>query len=164
MSTATLDALQARLGHVFRDGSLLVRALTHRSHGADHNERLEFLGDAVLNLAVSDLLFDHFDDSPEGDLTRVRAHLVREDSLHRLALTLSLPDVLRLSNSKIGIALAKERGAAIDAITVVRAPGASTDALKLLQQPGFYQQLEEKSAYLATGIAKAAKDAILGSK
>ncbi|MDP4299814.1 ribonuclease III [Leptothrix discophora] len=100
MSTASLDQLQARLGHVFRDGSLLVRALTHRSHGADHNERLEFLGDAVLNLAVSDLLFDHFDDSPEGDLTRVRAHLVRQDMLHRIALSLGLPQQLRLSEGE----------------------------------------------------------------
>lgn len=100
VSTASLDQLQARLGHVFRDGGLLVRALTHRSHGADHNERLEFLGDAVLNLAVSDLLFDHFDDSPEGDLTRVRAHLVRQDMLHRVALSLGLPQQLRLSEGE----------------------------------------------------------------
>jgi ribonuclease-3 len=100
VSTASLDQLQARLGHVFRDGGLLVRALTHRSHGADHNERLEFLGDAVLNLAVSDLLFGHFDDSPEGDLTRVRAHLVRQDMLHRVALSLGLPQQLRLSEGE----------------------------------------------------------------
>ena len=61
---------------------------THRSFGADHNERLEFLGDAVLNLAVSSLLFERFAGSDEGDLTRVRAHLVREDSLHRAAIGL----------------------------------------------------------------------------
>jgi ribonuclease-3 len=95
-----LEALQQRIGHVFRDRSLLLRALTHRSHGADHNERLEFLGDAVLNVAVSDLLFDQYDDSPEGDLTRVRAHLVRQDMLHRLALSLQLPSVLRLSEGE----------------------------------------------------------------
>jgi len=95
LSTYPLDTLQARLGHVFRDQSLLLRAVSHRSHGADHNERLEFLGDAVLNMTVSDLLFDQFDDSPEGDLTRVRAHLVRQDMLHRLALSLQLPAVLR---------------------------------------------------------------------
>ncbi|MEY8875375.1 MAG: ribonuclease III [Leptothrix sp. (in: b-proteobacteria)] len=95
-----LDALQARLGHVFRDPVLLQRALTHRSHGHDHNERLEFLGDAVLNMTVSDLLFDQFDNSPEGDLTRVRAHLVRQDMLHRIALSLQLPVVLRLSDGE----------------------------------------------------------------
>ena len=97
---ARLDALQQRLGYRFTQPRLLTRALTHRSHGADHNERLEFLGDAVLNLAVSGLLYDRFSGSDEGDLTRVRAHLVREDSLHRVALTLSLPEVVRLSEGE----------------------------------------------------------------
>ncbi|MBL8326462.1 MAG: ribonuclease III [Rubrivivax sp.] len=95
-----LALLQRRLGHAFADESMLQRALTHRSFGAGHNERLEFLGDAVLNLAVSRLLYDRFGDSDEGDLTRVRAHLVREDSLHRAALALGLPDVLRLSEGE----------------------------------------------------------------
>ncbi len=95
-----LAELQQRVGHRFADPGLLVRALTHRSFGADHNERLEFLGDAVLSLAVSQLLFDRFSGSDEGDLTRVRAHLVREDSLHRLALSLDLPAVLRLSEGE----------------------------------------------------------------
>ena len=95
-----LDALQQRLGHVFSQGRLLGRALTHRSHGADHNERLEFLGDAVLSLAVSSLLYERFAGSDEGDLTRVRAHLVREDTLHRVALSLGLPEVLRLSEGE----------------------------------------------------------------
>ncbi|MBL8334824.1 MAG: ribonuclease III [Rubrivivax sp.] len=95
-----LEALQQRLGHRFERAHLLERALTHRSFSAEHNERLEFLGDAVLNLAVSALLYERFGDSDEGDLTRVRAHLVREDSLHRLALQLGLPDLLRLSEGE----------------------------------------------------------------
>jgi ribonuclease-3 len=95
-----LDALQQRLGYRFTQSALLARALTHRSAGADHNERLEFLGDAVLQTAVSALLYERFAGSDEGDLTRVRAHLVREDSLHRLALTLGLPEVLRLSDGE----------------------------------------------------------------
>ncbi len=95
-----LDALQKRLGHTFSEQALLTRALTHRSSGTDHNERLEFLGDAVLNLAISSLLFERFGGSDEGDLTRVRAHLVREESLHRTALTLGLPDVMRLSDGE----------------------------------------------------------------
>lgn len=95
-----LDELQARIGHRFRQTDLLARALTHRSFGADHNERLEFLGDAVLSLAVSSLLFERFAGSDEGDLTRVRAHLVREDSLHRMALQLGLPEVVRLSEGE----------------------------------------------------------------
>ena len=97
---ARLDALQRRTGHRFADAQLLTRALTHRSFGADHNERLEFLGDAVLSLTVSGLLFERFAGSDEGDLTRVRAHLVREDSLHRVALALGLPDVLRLGEGE----------------------------------------------------------------
>ena len=95
-----LRALQDRLGHAFRDPALVQRALTHRSFGAEHNERLEFLGDAVLSLAISGLLYDRFGASAEGDLTRVRAHLVREDSLHRVALALGLPEVLRLSEGE----------------------------------------------------------------
>jgi ribonuclease-3 len=94
------DALQQRLGYRFSQPRLLTRALTHRSFGADHNERLEFLGDAVLQTAVSALLYERFAGSDEGDLTRVRAHLVREDSLHRAALALGLPDVLRLSEGE----------------------------------------------------------------
>ena len=74
--------------------------MTHRSWGAEHNERLEFLGDAVLSVAVSSLLYERHGDSDEGDLTRVRAHLVREDSLHRVALSLNLPEVLRMSEGE----------------------------------------------------------------
>jgi ribonuclease III len=95
-----LESLSQRLGHTFRQRELLICALTHRSFGADHYERLEFLGDSVLNMAVSDLLFDQYDDSPEGDLTRIRAHLVRQDMLHRIALSLDLPAVLRLSDGE----------------------------------------------------------------
>ena len=97
---ARLDALQQRLGYRFVQPALLTRALTHRSASADHNERLEFLGDAVLQTAVSALLYERFAGSDEGDLTRVRAHLVREDSLHRVALALGLPEVLRLSEGE----------------------------------------------------------------
>jgi ribonuclease III len=99
--TPALQALQQRLGHRFARPELLRRALTHRSWGADHNERLEFLGDAVLSLAVSALLYERHGDSDEGDLTRVRAHLVREDSLHRVALGLALPEVLRMSEGEL---------------------------------------------------------------
>ncbi len=97
---ARLQALQHRLGHRFTSPALLQRALTHRSYGAEHNERLEFLGDAVLNQAVSVLLYERCSGSDEGDLTRVRAHLVREDSLHRVALALGLPELLRLSEGE----------------------------------------------------------------
>ena len=97
---ARLTALQQRLGHRFAEPELLSRAVTHRSFGSDHNERLEFLGDAVLSLAISALLFERFSGSDEGDLTRVRAHLVREDTLHRVAVVIGLPEVLRLSEGE----------------------------------------------------------------
>ena len=95
-----LTALQQRIGHRFSDVNLLTRALTHRSFGVDHNERLEFLGDAVLSLTISNLLFERLAASDEGDLSRVRAHLVREDSLHRVAVQIGLPDVLRLGDGE----------------------------------------------------------------
>jgi ribonuclease III len=95
-----LAAFQQRLGHSFVQQALLERALTHRSAGGQHNERLEFLGDAVLQTAISALLYERFAGSDEGDLTRVRAHLVREDSLARVALSIGLPEVMRLSEGE----------------------------------------------------------------
>lgn len=100
MTDPILAALQQRLGLVFARPELLERALTHRSAGAEHNERLEFLGDAVLQTAISALLYQRFAGSDEGDLTRVRAHLVREDSLARVALAVGLPEALRLSEGE----------------------------------------------------------------
>ena len=95
-----LLALQDRLQHVFSDPSLLQRATTHRSFSSDHNERLEFLGDSVLSLAVSSLLYERLSALPEGDLSRVRANLVKEDTLHQLAKGLRLDQVLRLGEGE----------------------------------------------------------------
>ncbi|MCZ2104046.1 MAG: ribonuclease III [Burkholderiales bacterium] len=100
MPPELLDALQQRLHYRFSDARLLERALTHRSFGSEHNERLEFLGDAVLDLAVSALLFTHLSDLPEGELSRVRALLVRQDALHRIALRLQVAPVLRLGEGE----------------------------------------------------------------
>jgi len=95
-----LQSLQTRLQHAFKDSALLQRAVTHRSFSSDHNERLEFLGDSVLSLAVSDMLFRRLRDLPEGDLSRMRANLVKQDSLHRIAMRLKLSDVLRLGEGE----------------------------------------------------------------
>ena len=81
----SLAVLQTRLDHHFTDAGLLEQALTHRSHGARHNERLEFLGDAVLNFVVASMLFDRFSKIDEGDLSRLRANLVRQASLADIA-------------------------------------------------------------------------------
>ena len=95
-----LVALQLRLQHDFATPQLLTQALTHRSFSIDHNERLEFLGDSVLNLAVADLLYAQLKALPEGDLSRVRANLVKQDTLHQLALELGLPEVLRVGEGE----------------------------------------------------------------
>jgi ribonuclease-3 len=96
----SFQALQSSLGYEFKNPALLLRALTHRSFGLDNNERLEFLGDSVLGTAISALLYDHFTNHDEGDLSRIRAHLVREESLHAIAQELALPDLIRLSEGE----------------------------------------------------------------
>ncbi|MBI3100304.1 MAG: ribonuclease III [Burkholderiales bacterium] len=100
MSPPALASLQSRLQHQFSDLSLLQRAVTHRSFSAEHNERLEFLGDSVLNLAVSTLLYRRLQAQSEGDLSRVRANLVKEGTLHQLAKGLRLDQVLRLGEGE----------------------------------------------------------------
>ena len=98
--SAPLQALQKRLQHEFVKPRLLQLALTHRSFSADHNERLEFLGDSVLNLAVAGLLYERLARLPEGDLSRVRANLVKQETLHQLAITLGLPLLLSLGEGE----------------------------------------------------------------
>lgn len=100
MLSTELQSLQNRLQHHFKEPALLQRAVTHRSFSADHNERLEFLGDSVLGLAVSTMLFRRLRDLPEGDLSRMRANLVKQDSLHRIASQLKVSDVLRLGEGE----------------------------------------------------------------
>ena len=95
-----LSALQDRLQHRFADPQLLARALTHRSFSADHNERLEFLGDSVLNLAVAALLYGRLSKLPEGDLSRVRANLVKQETLHKVAVEIGLSQVIRLGEGE----------------------------------------------------------------
>jgi len=98
---AGLLALQKRLQHQFAEPQLLTQAVTHRSYSAEHNERLEFLGDSVLGLCVADLLFERLSALPEGDLSRVRANLVRQETLHQLAVKLGLPDVVLLGEGEM---------------------------------------------------------------
>lgn len=93
-------ALQKRLGHEFVNPRLLERAVTHRSFSSDHNERLEFLGDSVLSLAVSSLLFEKLNQLPEGDLSRVRANLVKQDTLFKIAQDLGVAACLRLGDGE----------------------------------------------------------------
>lgn len=94
------DSLTVALGHVFSDRGLLQTALTHRSFGIPNNERLEFIGDGVLNCVIGLELFERFAQLPEGDLTRLRATLVRGETLHRIAIALNLGRYMRLGEGE----------------------------------------------------------------
>jgi 23S rRNA maturation mini-RNase III len=117
--SALHEALQQRLGHHFANAALLAQALTHRSFSSTHNERLEFLGDSVLNLVVADLLFERLQSLPEGDLSRVRANLVRQETLHHLAEGLELSDVLRLGEGESRSGGARRPSILADALEAV---------------------------------------------
>jgi ribonuclease-3 len=93
--------LQNRLGHTFKDAALLQQALTHRSHSSLHNERLEFLGDSILNCVVASLLFERYNKIDEGDLSRLRANLVKQQSLYEIAQRLELSQFLRLGEGEL---------------------------------------------------------------
>ncbi|RJG05804.1 ribonuclease III [Noviherbaspirillum cavernae] len=93
--------LQTRLGHTFKDAALLQQALTHRSHSSLHNERLEFLGDSILNCVVASLLFERYNKIDEGDLSRLRANLVKQQSLYEIAQRLELSQFLRLGEGEL---------------------------------------------------------------
>ncbi len=112
-------ALQQRLQHQFSQPPLLGQALTHRSFSSDHYERLEFLGDSVLNLAVSHLLYARLGALPEGDLSRVRANLVKQDTLHQLAVGLGLPDLLKLGEGEVRSGGQKRASILADALEAI---------------------------------------------
>jgi ribonuclease-3 len=117
--SAVLVALQQRLQHQFADAGLLKRALTHRSFSSDHNERLEFLGDSVLGVVVADMLYRRLQKLPEGDLSRVRANLVKQDTLHQLAVSLGLPAVMLLGEGELRSGGQKRPSILADALEAV---------------------------------------------
>jgi len=96
-----VTALQNRLSYTFKNAALLQQALTHRSHSSSHNERLEFLGDSVLNCVVASLLFERYSKIDEGDLSRVRANLVKQQTLYEIAQRLGLSQFLRLGEGEL---------------------------------------------------------------
>jgi len=96
-----LAELERRLGHKFGNQDLARQALTHRSFGTPHNERLEFLGDSILNCAVAMLLYERFAHLSEGELSRLRATLVNQASLHEVAAGLGLGERLRLGEGEL---------------------------------------------------------------
>lgn len=96
-----ISAIETKIGHRFHNRKLLNQALTHRSYGAPHNERLEFLGDSVLNCVVAKLLYERFPELPEGDLSRVRANLVNQQSLFDVATGLELGKHVMLGQGEV---------------------------------------------------------------
>ncbi len=96
----SVDRIEQRLGSSFRDRELLKQALTHRSHSNRHNERLEFLGDSVLNCIIAAELFERFPELKEGELSRLRASMVRQEALHRIALDIGIGDCLQLGDGE----------------------------------------------------------------
>lgn len=97
--TEALDRLQTRLGYRFVDIELLNDALRHRSAGSKHNERLEFLGDSLLNMATAEMLYRQYPTSAEGDLSSMRSLLVRQSALAAIARSLDLGQVIELGPS-----------------------------------------------------------------
>lgn len=96
-----LDRLQELIGYRFVNAGFLREALTHRSYGQPHNERLEFLGDSILNCVVSGELYSRFPELKEGELSRLRAHHVRQESLYRIAQKLELGSFLLLGEGEL---------------------------------------------------------------
>ena len=101
MTNQTTFGLQRLIGYNFYNQALLIQALTHRSFGSSNNERLEFLGDGVLNFIIASQLYLAFPKLDEGDLSRLRAHLVKEPTLGELALTLNIGEALRLGEGEL---------------------------------------------------------------
>ncbi len=96
-----VPGFERTIGYVFNSRDLLKQALTHRSHGAAHNERLEFLGDSILNCVIAQALYERFLDVREGDLSRFRANLVRQETLAEIAQGLGLGEQLRLGEGEL---------------------------------------------------------------
>jgi ribonuclease-3 len=99
--SAALTDLGRRLNYAFNDPALLRRAVTHRSKGADNNERLEFLGDSVLNFIIAAELYERFPRLTEGELTRLRARLVKQETLARLARAVNLGECLEMGGGEL---------------------------------------------------------------
>ena len=148
-----MQALQLRLGYLFNDPRVLSRALTHRSFSSDHNERLEFLGDSVLGCCVAEMLFEQLRELPEGDLSRVRANLVRQDTLHQLAVQMGLPSVILLGEGELRSGGQKRPSILADAleavIGAVYLDGGFAHARALVQR--LYQGVEINPAMAAIG-------------
>lgn len=111
--------VSGRIGHDFRDPALLRRALTHRSFGADHNERLEFLGDSIVNCLVALELYERFPGLSEGELSRIRANLVNQQSLQAIAREIGLGGQLLLGEGEVRSGGAQRPSILADAVEAI---------------------------------------------
>jgi ribonuclease III len=97
----TLNEFEQKLGYSFKNPALLQQALTHRSFGSGNNERLEFLGDGILNCCIASLIFEQFPAMPEGELSRLRANLVNQSVLAEISTSLNVGSLLRLGDGEL---------------------------------------------------------------
>ena len=119
MKSAKNKDLEQRLGYQFVNADLLDQALTHRSFAANNNERLEFLGDSILNFSVAHALFQKFPAAKEGDLSRLRATLVKGDTLAEIARGFSLGDFLKLGEGELKSGGAQRGSILADALEAI---------------------------------------------
>lgn len=97
----SVESLSEKIGHVFKNVALVELALSHRSYSKKNNERLEFLGDSILNFTIAAELFKRFPDVPEGDLSRLRSSLVDKDTLAKIAISLDLGSAIKLGGGEL---------------------------------------------------------------
>ncbi len=153
---SSLEVLGERLGHCFRNGELLRQAITHRSFAAGNNERLEFLGDAIVDMLIGEALFHRFPQLSEGDLSRLRASLVRKETLAELARGFGLGEHLLLGAGELKSGGANRDsilGDALEAIIAAIYLDAGIDAVRARVLDWFASRL----AALATDSGKDAK-------
>ena len=138
----SLESLEHAISHRFVRRELLALALTHRSHSSPHNERLEFLGDSILNCAIAALLYRNFPQLKEGDLSRLRASLVKQDALAEVAQTLHLGNYLHLGDGEIKSGgnrrpstLADALEAVLGAVYIDAGFNAAANVIETLYQP-----------------------------
>lgn len=138
--------LQASLGYTFQNIALLQQALTHRSYSAKHNERFEFLGDSLLNCIVAEMLFNRFETLKEGELSRLRAQLVRQDALQAIAEQLELGKCLRLGEGELKSGGSQRPSILADALEAIFAAiflDAGFSAVSAVIQNLYRQQIAE---------------------
>ncbi|MDX1351489.1 MAG: ribonuclease III [Thiomicrorhabdus sp.] len=143
---AKLEQLSKKLGYQYNDIALLQHALTHRSMGATNNERLEFLGDSLVNFMIADVLFHQFNRLPEGDMSRVRAHLVKGDTLAVIGKEYALSDYLVLGPGELKSGGFRRNSIIADAVEAIIASvyeDGGLDVCRELVMRFYKQRLEE---------------------